>query len=315
MIKVLFISRKADNCGVNDYGKRVNSILQNSTLLDVHFAEIETPTEYVEWYNKVIPDVVLYNYYPTILSFVTDDFIAPIRHVPHVAVYHEVGFGFSPNGIIDINSTKSDNIDGNFFVSPRPLFNYTIEGDSMPNPIPVIGSFGFGFPDKNFPKIAELVCSQFDKALIKLSIPFATFGDAEGNMARTEADKVRKVIEQSGNTGIELEVNHNFMGHEEVLHFLRGNDINVFLYDKHETRSLSSTIDYALSVRKPIAISNSAMFNHIQSATPSICVDDLTLPQIIANGIEPLQSFYEQHSNEKLLEKYEYALTTILNKK
>jgi hypothetical protein len=117
------------------------------------------------------------------------------------------------------------------------------------------------------------------------------------------------------NTGIELEVNHNFMGHEEVLHFLRGSDINVFLYDKHETRSLSSTIDYALSVKKPIAISNSVMFKHIQSATPSICVDDLTLPEIIANGITPLEPFYEQHSNKKLLEKYEYALTTILNKK
>lgn len=315
MIKVLFISRKAEHCGVNDYGKRVNAILQNSTLFDVHFAEIETPTEYVEWYNKVMPEVVLYNYYPTILPFVTDNFIEPIRHIPHVAVYHEVGFGFSPNGIIDIDFTKSDNPDGNFFASPRPLFNYSVEEYSVPNDVPVIGSFGFGFPDKNFPKIAELVCSQFDKALIKLSIPFATFGDAEGNMARTEADKVREVIEKSGNTGIELEVNHNFMEHTDVLNFLRGNDINVFLYDKHESRSLSSTIDYALSVRKPIAISNSAMFRHIQSATPSICVDDLTLPEIIANGITPLEPFYEQHSNKKLLEKYEYALTTILNKK
>ena len=315
MIKVLFISRKADNCGVNDYGKRVNSILQTSTLLDVHFAEIETATEYVEWYNKIIPDVILYNYYPTILQFITDDFIAPIRHIPHVTVYHEVGFAFSPNGIIDINSTKLENPDNNFFVSPRPLFNYSIEDNLIPNPIPVIGSFGFGFPDKNFPRIAELVCSQFDKALIKLSIPFATFGDADGNMAKAEADKVKEVIQKSGNNGIQLEVNHNFMGHNDVLHFLRGNDINVFLYDKHETRSLSSTIDYALSVRKPIAISNSAMFRHIQSATPSICVDDLTLPQIISNGIEPLQPFYEQHSNKKLLEKYEYALTTILNRK
>jgi hypothetical protein len=315
MIKVLFISRKAEHCGVNDYGKRVNAILQNSTLFDVHFAEIETPTEYVEWYNKVIPEVVLYNYYPTILPFVTDNFIEPIRHIPHVAVYHEVGFGFSPNGIIDIDFTKSDNPDGNFFASPRPLFNYSVEEDLAPNDVPVIGSFGFGFPDKNFPKIAELVCSQFDKALIKLSIPFATFGDAEGNMARTEADKVREVIKKSGNTGIELEVNHNFMEHTDVLNFLRGNDINVFLYDKHESRSLSSTIDYALSVKKPIAISNSAMFRHIQSATPSICVDDLTLSEIIANGITPLEPFYEQHSNKKLLEKYEYALTTILNKK
>jgi len=315
MIKVLFISRKADNCGVNDYGKRVNAILQTSALLDVHFAEIETAEEYIEACNRVLPNVILYNYYPTILQFITDDFIAPIRHIPHVAVYHEVGFGFSPNGIIDIDSTKVDNIEHRFFASPRPLFNYSVEENLIPNPIPVIGSFGFGFPDKNFPRIAELVCSQFDEALIKLSIPFATFGDSEGNMARTEADKVRKVIEKSGNTGIKLEVNHNFMKHNDVLHFLRGNDINVFLYDKHETRSLSSTIDYALSVKKPIAISNSAMFRHIQSATPSICVDDLTLPQIIVNGIEPLQPFYEQHSNKKLLEKYEYALTTILNKK
>jgi hypothetical protein len=315
MIKVLFISRKAEHCGVNDYGKRVNSILQTSTLLDVHFAEIETPIEYVDWYNKVAPNVVLYNYYPTILSFVTDTFIEPIRHIPHIAVYHEVGFGFNPNGIIDINSTKEDIQEENYFSSPRPLFNYSIEDDLISNPIPVIGSFGFGFPDKNFPKIAELVCSQFDKALIKLSIPFATFGDEDGSKARAEAEKVAQVINKSGNSGIGLEVNHNFMGHEEVLHFLRHNDINVFLYDKHETRSLSSTIDYALSVKKPIAISNSAMFKHIQSATPSICVDDLTLPEIIANGITPLQPFYEQHSNTKLLEKYEYALTTILNRK
>jgi len=315
MIKILFISRKAEHCGVNDYGKRVNAILQTSNLLDVHFAEIETAQEYIEVYNKISPEIILYNYYPTILQFVTDDFIAPIRHIPHIAVYHEVGFGFSPNGIIDIDFTKSDNPDGNFFASPRPLFNYSIEEELIPNHIPVIGSFGFGFPDKNFPRIAELVCSQFDKALIRLSIPFATFGDAEGNMARGEADKVRKVIEQSGNNGIELEINHNFMEHNDVLYFLRHNDINVFLYDKHETRSLSSTIDYALSVKKPIAISNSAMFRHIQSAIPSICVDNLTLPEIIANGIIPLEPFYEQHSNKKLLEKYEYALTTILNKK
>jgi len=315
MIKVLFISRKAEHCGVNDYGKRVNKILQTSSILDIYFAEIETAEEYVNWYNEVAPDVVLYNYYPTILPFITDNFIAPIRHIPHIAVYHEVGFGFSPNGVIDIDSTKPENEDNNMFSSPRPLFDYSEPVEELPNLWPTIGSFGFGFPDKNFPKIAELVCSQFEKAVIKLNIPFATFGDVDGNMARTEADKVRMVIEQSGNNGIELEINHNFLEHGDILHFLKHNDINVFLYDKHETRSLSSTIDYALSVKKPIAISNSAMFRHIKSTTPSICVDDLTLPEIIANGIEPLKPFYEQHSNKKLLEKYEYALTKILNKK
>lgn len=315
MKKVLFISRKAERCGVNDYGKRVNSILQKSDLFKFYFVEIESAEDYIKVYNEVLPNVVLYNYYPMILPFITDNFLAPIRHIPHIAVYHEAGLAFSPNGIIDIDSTKEERPDDYLFVSPRPLFDTNFSEEYQINEIPKIGSFGFGFPDKNFPKIAELVCGQFEKAVIRLNIPFATFGDNEGNSAKNEIEKVKKVIELSGNKNIDLEVNHNFLEHDEVLEFLRENDINVFLYDKHETRSLSSTIDYALSVKKPIAISNSAMFRHIRNSSPSICVDDITLPEIIKNGVEPLKQFSEIHSRKKLLEKYEFTLTTILNQK
>lgn len=312
MKKILFISRKAERCGVADYGRRVNSALQKSSLFETHWAEIESAQEYVEWYNKVIPDLVLYNYYPVILPFVTDDFIAPIRHIPHVTVYHEVGFAFSPNAIIDIDSTKEDKPEENYFTSPRPLFENVELKDFPPNEIPTIGSFGFGFPDKNFPKIAELVCSQYDKAKIRLNTPFATFGDAEGDRAKAEVEKMRQIIANSGKD-IELEVTHEFLEHIDLLNFLKQNDINIFLYDPHQTRSLSGSIDYALSVRKPIGISRSWMFRHINWVTPSIYVDERPLKDIIADGIEPLKPIYERHSNKALLEKYEYALTKILN--
>lgn len=312
MKKILFISRKAERCGVADYGRRVNSALQKSSLFETHWAEIESAQEYVEWYNKVMPDLVLYNYYPVILPFVTDDFIAPIRHIPHVTVYHEVGFAFSPNGIIDIDSTKEDKPEENYFTSPRPLFENVQLKDFPPNEVPTIGSFGFGFPDKNFPKIAELVCSQYDKAKIRLNTPFATFGDAEGDRAKAEVEKMRQIIANSGKD-IELEVTHEFLEHIDLLNFLKQNDINIFLYDPHQTRSLSGSIDYALSVRKPIGISRSWMFRHINWVTPSIYVDERPLKDIIADGIEPLKPIYEKHSNKALLEKYEYALTKILN--
>lgn len=312
MKKILFISRKAERCGVADYGRRVNSALQKSSLFETHWAEIESAQEYVEWYNKVMPDLVLYNYYPVILPFVTDDFIAPIRHIPHVTVYHEVGFAFSPNAIIDIDSTKEDKPEENYFTSPRPLFENVELKDFPPNEIPTIGSFGFGFPDKNFPKIAELVCSQYDKAKIRLNTPFATFGDAEGDRAKAEVEKMRQIIANSGKD-IELEVTHEFLEHIDLLNFLKQNDINIFLYDPHQTRSLSGSIDYALSVRKPIGISRSWMFRHINWVTPSIYVDERPLKDIIADGIEPLKPIYERHSNKALLEKYEYALTKILN--
>ena len=185
MKKILFISRKAERCGVADYGRRVNAALQKSSLFETHWAEVENANEYVEWYNKVQPDLVLYNYYPVILPFVTDEFLAPIRHIPHVTVYHEVGFAFSPNAIIDIDSTKEDVPVENYFTSPRPLFENMDLKDFPPNEIPTIGSFGFGFPDKNFPTIAELVCSQFDKAKIRLNTPFATFGDSDGTVSYT----------------------------------------------------------------------------------------------------------------------------------
>jgi hypothetical protein len=313
MKKILFISRKAERCGVADYGRRVNAALQKSSLFETHWAEIESAQEYVEWYNKVLPDLVLYNYYPVILPFVTDEFLAPIRHIPHVTVYHEVGFAFTPNAIIDIDSTKEDRPTENYFTSPRPLFEDINFKNFPPNEVPTIGSFGFGFPDKNFPKIAELVCSQFDKAKIRLNTPFATFGDAEGDRAKAEVEKMRQIISNSGKD-IELEVTHDFLEHETLLNFLRQNDINIFLYDPHQTRSLSGSIDYALSVRKPIGISRSWMFRHINWVNPSIYVDERPLKDIIEDGIEPLKPIYEKHSNKALLEKYEYALTKILNR-
>ena len=257
--------------------------------------------------------MVLYNYYPVILPFVTDEFLAPIRHIPHVTVYHEVGFAFTPNAIIDIDSTKEDRPTENYFTSPRPLFEDINFKNFPPNEVPTIGSFGFGFPDKNFPKIAELVCSQFDKAKIRLNTPFATFGDAEGDRAKAEVEKMRQIISNSGKD-IELEVTHDFLEHETLLNFLRQNDINIFLYDPHQTRSLSGSIDYALSVRKPIGISRSWMFRHINWVNPSIYVDERPLKDIIEDGIEPLKPIYEKHSNKALLEKYEYALTKILNR-
>lgn len=310
--KILFISRKAERCGVADYGRRVNAALQKSELFETHWAEIETPEEYGEWYNKIMPDLVLYNYYPIILPFITDEFLAPIRHIPHVTVYHEVGLYFTPNGMIDIDSTQTDKPENNYFASPRPLFENIELKDFPPNEVPTIGSFGFGFPDKNFPKIAELVCSQFHKAKIRLNTPFATFGDAEGDRAKAEVEKMRQIIANSGKD-IELEVTHDFLEHIDLLNFLKQNDINVFLYDPHQTRSLSGSIDYALSVRKPIGISRSWMFRHINWVTPSIYVDERPLKDIIADGIEPLKPIYEKHSNKALLEKYEYALTKILN--
>ena len=62
MKKILFISRKAERCGVADYGRRINSILQQSKLFQTIWEEIETADEFLTAFNTYTPDLVLYNY-------------------------------------------------------------------------------------------------------------------------------------------------------------------------------------------------------------------------------------------------------------
>ena len=312
MKKIMFVNRSKKNCGIIDYGIRLHNIIKKSKKFLVYFSEVENADEFVHSYNYIKPDLILYNYYPTVLPFIDDNLLSNIRHIPHVVIHHELWTKFTPNGVLVVDSTSPDFESNNIYSLPRPLFENVEFKDRKTYPYPVIGSFGFGFQDKNFPRIADLVCQQFDKAIIRLNIPFATFGDESGHLAYKEVDKITDVIAKT-NKNIQLICTHDFLNHSEMLEFLHNNDVNIFLYDKHSDRSLSSTIDYALSVKKPIAISDSWMFRHINNVEPSIIVDNTPINDIISNGIEPLKPIYEKYSNESLINKFEYAISKILN--
>lgn len=305
IFKLLIINRKAPNCGVGDYGRRVYDIIKQSKILDVNIVEISTAEEYIDAISRYTPDIVIYNYYPVIMPFITDSLIRSVNvNILHVAIYHELGINFNPDIIIDVDSTAAHGYLR--YPSPRPLFeNVPINLGPTNNKVVTIGSFGFGFPDKNFPKLAQLVCDQYDTACIRINSSFATFGDADGSITRREMQKVRNIVESSGKN-IKLEINHDYLSHNEIIQFLNQNDINIFMYDMHETRSLSSCIDYALSARRPIGISKSKMFRHISHVYPSILVDDVPIQSIINNGIHVFESVYQMHSNQKLISLYEW---------
>lgn len=312
MKKILFVSRKATNCGVNDYGKRVFNGVKDSKLFVMIYCEIENMEDLLSCFDNHNPDIILYNYIGHIFPFLNNQSILPLRHKNHILIYHEGDIFFQPNGILTSDSTIIDNPSQKLYSLPRPLFNNLKLPTIEKNDIPTIGSFGFGFPDKNFPKIAEIVCEEFDVAKIRLNIPFATFGDENGFLAKNEIEKIKSIIKKS-NKNIELEYSHDFLEHEDLLNFLNKNDINVFLYDKHSSRGLSSVIDYCLSIRRPIGINDSHMFRHIKDVTPSIQVGKNKITEIINNGIEPLIPLYEKYSNDNLKNKFEKSISEIIN--
>jgi hypothetical protein len=154
-----------------------------------------------------------------------------------------------------------------------------------------------------------LILEEFNVAKIRLHIAYATYGDASGVMARAEAEKCRKMIYKKG---ISLEITHAFKSIDQLIDWLAQNTLNAFLYDGFPGRGISSPPDYALSARKPMALTKSYMFKHLLDAEPSIFIEDLSLKEIIANGLEPLQQFYDKWSEEKLSQTYEKIITTIL---
>lgn len=270
-MKILFISKNDSHCGVADYGLRLFNIL--SKAFDITMAEE----------GKLGYDIFLYNYHYATLPFVNDEYLKRFLKTKHVVIYHEAYLEFTPDKVL------------NTWI--RPLFEYW--HPVVKNNIPVIGSFGFGFPDKNYSRIAEMVADQYNEAILRLNIPFAKYGDEHGFLANQEADKVKKIL--SG-TKIKVDINHNYLGQMQLLEFLNGNDLNLFLYLPSSGRGLASATDYALSVRKPIGVSNSEMFRHLPK---EICVDNVPLRELT---IEPLKDFYNNNSNDKLIDYYRTAL-------
>jgi hypothetical protein len=113
------------------------------------------------------------------------------------------------------------------------------------------------------------------------------------------------------NSNISLNITTDFISDEELLDFLAGNDLNIFFYENYLTyNGISSVIDFALAVKKPIAINKSSMYSHLLDATPSICVEDNSLLTIMNNGFTPLQKKYNSWTHKKFIHNLETILET-----
>jgi hypothetical protein len=175
--------------------------------------------------------------------------------------------------------------------------------------VPTVGSFGFGFPDKGFEFLVYKVQEEFDEAIINLHIPFNDVVDKDGKNALKTAKNCRAIVKKPG---IILTITHDFLIEKELLDFLAGNTINCFFTDVRKKLGISSAIQHALAVRRPIAITKCPMFRHILDAKPSICIEDSNLKEIIANGTAPLEPFYEKFSEKAFVKDYERILDKVL---
>jgi hypothetical protein len=262
--------------------------------------------------SRYNPKAIIYNYHTITTPWITARTTRPYQ-IPHLGIIHEFDqkdADETTNQIFNYSLYQDPNlIERNplAFKTKQLMYPYV---NTKPVPdIPTIGSFGFGFPDKGFERLVSTVQDEFDIAVINLHMPFNDIVDKEGKSAKRVAENCRKILTKPG---ITLNVTHNFLTEPELLDFLAGNTINAFFTDVNKHLGISGTIHHALAVHRPLAVTKCPMYRHILHATPSICIEDSSLKEIIANGITPLLPFYEEWSEEAFIKDYERILDKVL---
>jgi hypothetical protein len=303
--RILFVSHLKARCGVYEFGRAISESLAASSKYRFERVECADVAGFHAAVKDRRPAAIIYNHHPSTLPWL-DRSVVRRHRGPHLGILHEVTQEVADNAdsrIFDFHIAADPTLllrNPIVFKTGRLVPSYT---NSFVAPsIPTIGSFGFGTFGKGFETLVRTVQDQFDRAAIRLRIPYASFADADGEAARAIADRCRDLLSKPG---IDLEVGHDFMTNRELLDFLAQNSLNAFLYEQQKGRGISSVIDHALAVGRPIAVTRSSMFRHVRDANPPIAIEDATLPEILSQGFGPLARYRKEWSAENLLWDYE----------
>lgn len=313
--KVLIVNHTEPACGVYQFGRNLFEALRDSDgKYAFAIADCADEAAVRASIDRENPVAVIYNWHPATHPFIDKAFTLRMGSpkIPAIGFYHEITADAAEAVEDDrfdcwiCGDPSLDSSNPFIFKSGRPLPVYQ---NTQPLPaVTTIGTFGFGFPNKGFARLAAMVQEQFDEAVIRMHIPFSAFFDPDGREARARIDEARALIRKPG---IRIEASHELLSKQGLLDFLAGNSLNAFLYDDMP-RGIASTIDYALAVDRPIAISKSYMFRHVWNATPSILVEERTLPQILAAGTAPLQPFRQAWAGKALVREYSEIVDRVL---
>jgi len=310
---ILFLNHKKKQCGVYQYGVRLFDIIKQSNKYWFQYVEIENIHEYDRCIDNHDCEIIIYNYHGATMSWLNKTNIS--KRSINIGIPHETN-GDLFDIICDINPVGVEN--ENTFTLPRPIYDniesilqtHVCSTNEISNfinycepDVPIFGSFGFGFLNKGFDKIVELINTCYDRAIIKLVIPLADFDD---NVSYHISEIERLCISKNTKKGVRLMITHLFFTNEDLLRFLNSNSMNLFMYDEMHGRSISSAIDYAISARRPIGISDSYMFRNIYD--DSICLYKTSIDECYNNSMLIVNKYLNKYSSQNMISKIHYII-------
>lgn len=307
-MRVLFVNPTEEKCGVYQYGVNLFETLRESKAHRYSIVRPHSRAQLADHAAYFMPDAIIYNWAPGIGGW--------LAHAPfgmankELAVYHDGGISERFDAVLfsDPTATRFSN----WYPIGRPIPTYTDRQPRGSHPEgegPHIGVNGF--LGAWSPLAVSRIVRDFERCVIRLHLPSATYGDPSGKMADAQARQCQYIV--SAQPGIRLEISHEFLPMADLLRWLSLNDLNVYMRDLPPAwRGVSSVLDCALAVRRPIAVNRCVAFRHVHNLTPSICVEDNSLKTILANGTAPLEPLYAAWAPEKIRAQVEACLADVM---
>jgi hypothetical protein len=284
---VLFINHRDKQCGVHQFGRRLYDALERSINYECHYIDPAQESEVDYWLDVLRPNIVVYNFYTgATMPWLSPQRIANSRHrFKQTCIFHEVPIEHMGFDLIFHQDPSFEGKPG-YVNLARPIPRFSApETATRSTERPIISSFGFGLGGKGFDQLATAVAVEFPDATLRINIPYAKFGDESGAGARSWAQHIHRHMPKH------CHITHDFFTEPELLNWLSESTINCFFYEENYGRGISGTLDYALAVRRPIAITRSYQFQHVWKIDDSFVYTG-SLQRIIDMGTGHLDKFH-----------------------
>jgi glycosyltransferase involved in cell wall biosynthesis/SAM-dependent methyltransferase len=305
-MKIAIVSNDTQRCGVAEFGRNTAEALKKYSRHEIALYPLKDREDYEKQFPFIEnADITVYNYNPITMSFLgRGDFSRTGK--PAIGLLHEFDY-------VNVHAVHADLF--RYRIAPDPSLVSRVPGlwaiprivpqikvESVKNTIFTLGSFGFAVQGKNFEEIVEFASRRFEKSRVRLQVSNASYSNDNGKMQQEIYEKCQSKLKKN----VELEFCRDFLTNKEIIDFLSGNDINLFLYDEYKTgRGISAVADLAIAAERPFALSDSGMFRHIKEFAPEAFLSNSSLYCILETGAETAKRLKELWTPEAAAKAYD----------
>jgi len=326
-MKLLFVTSTQKLCGIYQYGHRVYKHLSATDKWETHYTEVGSLQNFLEAYETVNPDIVLYSCNQTTVPAVYD---FDVKQLPgkHIGVCHEpeqcmlegIGLdrdwfngpafqywvGFDPTLNIPEDNHRC-------FKATRPI---TRTPYTPPPEIPTFGCQCFGFHHRGHRHVIQGIVNEYDRAIVRFKMPPSTFGDPHLGQARSVAQECAHIARQK--PGIEFIASHEFFdSEEETIAWVAQNTANLYFYDPwavpSHMRGVASSPDLSIAARRPAIVNVCWMFRHLHPVFGAFPRDG-SLHQLLSRAQETkgAEFLYNEWTPERMRDDFARMFEAVL---